>query len=59
MAHRYQMPAQRISAVMPRASLPVTPSMVPNTRALTATNVENQAKGTGLRFSSLLKATKR
>lgn len=59
MAHRYQMPAQRRSGVMPSAALPMKPSIVPKMTALTATKVENYAKGIGLAFKNLLTATKR
>src|SRR5699024_11166602 len=57
-AQRYQIAAQRQSAVTFKAALPVTPSMVPKTTAFTATKVENQAKGMGLKFHSLENATK-
>ena len=59
MAHRYQMTAQRQSAVIFSAALPVMPSMVPNTSAFMATKVENQAKGMGLSFPSFTNATNR
>ena len=57
-AHKYQNAAQRQSGVIPRAELPVINSIVPKTMALTATKVENQAKGMGLNFHSFIKATK-
>ena len=42
-AHKYQIPAQRMSGVMERSSSPKKPSIVPKTMALIATNVENHA----------------
>lgn len=56
-AHSHHIAAHLQSGVISRVALPVTPSMTPNMTALTATNVENHAKGSDSKSKIFMTAT--